>query len=129
MSENADIRDEIRDNVALEALEVCQVYGAEICYQDRAADTPIKLWCIPGPEKRRLGKGGSIQEEETQRDFTIPRQPCFPPANEPSVEAQIVYEGHTWNLVDEGGEAWKRDSVGACFTCTAARHQPRRSNG
>ena len=129
MSENADIRDEIRDNVALEALEVCQVYGAQVTYQDRNADTPVTLWCIPGPVTRRLSKRGSIQEEESERKFTIPLQDNFPPSNEPSAEAQIVYEGHTWNLIDEGGEFWKRDSVGACWTCTAARHQARRSNG
>ena len=123
-----EIRDALRDNVALEALEVCQVYGAQVCYLDRSGDDEVLVWCIPGAESRRLVKRGSIQEEETTRAFTIPLQLCFPPANGPSVAAQIRYEGFMWSLTDEGGETWKRDSVGACFTCTTIRHQPRRSN-
>jgi hypothetical protein len=124
-----EFRDELRDNAALEALEVCQVDGDQCAYVDRAGNTQILLWCIPGSESRRLVKRGSIQEEETTRQFTIPRQPGFPPATEPSTNAQIVYEGLIWSLVDEGGESWKRDAVGACYTCTAVSHQARRSNG
>ena len=124
-----EIRDELRDNVAIEALAVCEVYGARVSYLDRAGDTPVEVWCIPGAEQRKLSAHGSFQEEETTRSFTIPRQCGFPPANEPSSSAQITYAGHTWALVSEGGEFWKRDSVGACFTCTAMRNQPRRSNG
>jgi len=124
-----EFRQELRDCAALEALEVCKVDGDQCVYLDRMGNTQITVWCIPGPESRRLVKRGSIQEEETSRTFTIPLQDGFPPANEPSVAAQILYDGFTWSLTDEGGETWKRDPVGACYICTAIRHQARRSNG
>jgi hypothetical protein len=93
----------------------------------------VTLWCIPGREQRRLDGSGAIQEEHTGREFIIPLQydstgtKIFPPDNEPSSAAQITYEGFTWSVNNEGN-GFKRDSVGAVYTLFATRHQPRRAS-
>lgn len=135
----ADIyREDIRDGYALAALEDCMVMGALVEYQDTAYSERMFLWCVPGKEDRLLKSSGPLQEEQTTRKFTVPRQ-CqhlhdddpdwiepdlrkhFPPRNKPSTNAIIHYQGFAWAV-----STWESDSVEACFICTAVRHQPRR---
>ena len=132
-------REEIRDAYASAALEACMTEGALIEYQDTALAHRIMLWCAPGDEKRKLVKSGPIQEEQTTREFCIPRQ-CqhmddddpdwvepdlrkhhFPPSTRPATNAIIHFDGYAW-----AAEEWMADTVEAAWTCKATRHHPRR---
>ena len=133
-----EFRTELRDESAYVALEVCHVEGDVIAYQDRATTPTVWLWAVPGQERFELIHSPAVQEQQTHRTFTIPRQsgcPCghpgcacmrdeiqlFPPEYEPSAHAQIYYQDYEWAV-----ERWTVDSVGACYTCETIRHTPRR---
>ncbi len=120
-------RDDLRDQAALAFFEVAQDLGDQLNYSDRG-ETPVPLWCIPEGEDRSLSSIINISDDETLKRFSIPRQYdsngvlLFPPANDPSSSAEIIYEGYTWFL-----RAYHRDSVGAIYTITTVRKQARRT--
>ena len=121
-------RIELRDEVAYAALQIAKDIGDRIEYQDRANARPVCLWAIPESEDFDLGENAGLQEQRTRRKFAIPRQPgecgeaAFPPEPEPSHHAMIYCDNWDWS-VDE----WKRDSVGAVFTCDCTRNVARRT--
>ena len=138
----ANFRRELRDQYAIEALEVAKVYGVQIEYIDRDNENPIKLWAIPSEQERTLVKEDRTFEEHSTLTFHVPRQigcsclntDCylmgeykhemvilFPPKNKPSTNAIIRYEGHDWAII-----TWDCDSVEAKFALHAVRHQARR---
>ena len=150
IDQNGSYRSELRDFTAETVLEEAVAFGVLLEYQDRGTDCFIKVWGIPGEQKRVLVQVGKIIEEQTTRDFTIPRQlncicgapncflggidnfhqsnllfppPMFKPpgTNNPSTYSIIVFDDWEWSV-----DSWVSDSVDAVFTLSSTRHQPRR---
>lgn len=127
-----EFRKETQYCFATAALDTCKVEGDRVLYQDRATSCAFWLWAIPGHERMTLKTDGALQEQHTQRRFSIPRQEgrcescgkehSFPPEFEPSSHAIIWYEGYDWAVEPD----WECDSLNAVYGLETIRHVARR---
>jgi hypothetical protein len=116
-------RTDLLDNAAALALQVCQQFGAQAYYGNKAVAN-VTIWLAPDTVTRDSGEAVGAEADLTTQRFFIPKQTSFPPADGIQINDTITYP--TTAAYKYIITRWEGDGVGAGFTVDTVRTKPTR---
>ena len=114
------IETSMRDQLARAKICVYRVLGSTVLYSNRG-QTAVMLYADQGAETKNIAPALTADAEVSERDFFVPRQTAFPPANGVAIGDEV-----TWNGVIYTIDRMTQDAIGSEHTLTCIRRQARR---